>query len=99
MQAEDDVLVVERDAERLLDPVQAQVQRLAFEVQRPCGLGLPAARRQVRLQGLEQDPRAGCAVRDQRAELLLDERLQLRRVAQLVQEVGERRGGARRTSV
>ena len=43
MQAEHRVLVVERDAEQLLDAAQAQVERLALEVQRAGGLGLAAA--------------------------------------------------------
>ena len=58
VQPEHDVLVVERDAQRLLDPAQPQVQRLALEVQRPRRLGLAPARRQVGLERLQQRARA-----------------------------------------
>ena len=91
VQAEHDVLVVERDAQRLLDPAQPQVQRLALQMQRPRGLGLAPARRQVGLERLQQRARARRRVAQQRAELLLDERVELGRVAQVVQEVGDAR--------
>ncbi len=91
VQSQDHVLVVQRHPQRLLDPPQPQIQRLPLEVQRPRRLGLAPARGQVRLERLQQHPRARRPVGEQRAELLLDEGLELRRVAELVQEVGDAR--------
>ena len=98
VQAEHDVLVVERDAERLLDPAQPQVQRLALQVQRPRRLGLAPARGQVGLERLQQRARARRAVAQQRAELLLDERARAP-ACRAGRAAGRRRpGGARRAS-
>ena len=72
-----------------LDPAQPQVQRLALEVERARRLRLPATRRQVRLERLQQRAGARRPVREQRAELLVDERVEFGRIAQVVQEVGD----------
>src|SRR5215208_2093737 len=71
VEAEHGVLVVEADAEQLLDAVQPQVQRLALEVQRAGRLGLATAAGQERLERLQQRAAAGGAVGQQRAELLV----------------------------
>ena len=98
VQAEHDVLVVERDAERLLDPAQPQVQRLALEVQRPRRLGLAPARGQVGLERLQQRARARRARR--RAAARAAPRRTPRAPACRAGRAGGRRrpGGARRAS-
>src|SRR4051812_15761438 len=53
VQPEHSVLVLQRDAEELLDAAQTQVERLALEVQRARRLGLAPARRQVGLERLQ----------------------------------------------
>ena len=58
-------------------------------MQRPRRLRLAAARRQVRLERLEQRPVPRRPALEQRAELLVDERVELRRVAEVVQQVGD----------
>src|SRR3954454_4212265 len=91
VQAEDDVLVVQRDVEELFDALQTQGQGLALEVQRACRLRLAAARRQIGLKGLPQDACARRGVGQQRPELLVDEGPELGRVAQVVQQVADPR--------